>query len=265
MDLDSTKPRSDVKKYRLVTLQSGLEVLLVDNSDVSGAVAPEGDGINDSDSRKAAAAMCVNVGSFADPLEAQGLAHFLEHMLFMGIDSDKYPSSENLYDSFISSHGGSCNAMTDGEFTVYQFDVNVEHFAEALDIFAHCFKCPLLSTSAADREINAIESEFHLAKVSDGARLQQLLCDAAVDGHVLRKFSWGNLESLATIPQVPPFCVPLGPAHTSRPCRALTPSSAHASFPGQPRGHTRRVAGLLPQTLPPAAHEAGGGRAQAPR
>ena len=199
-DIDTTKPSSDVKHYRLVTLASGLEVLLVDNSAVSGAASSPAE--VHADSRKAAAAMCVNVGSFADPLEAQGLAHFLEHMLFMGIDSDKYPSSENLYDSFISSHGGSCNAMTDGEFTVYQFDVTVEHFAEALDIFAHCFKCPLLSTSAADREINAIESEFNLAKVSDGARLQQLLCDAAVDGHVLRKFSWGNLESLATIPQV---------------------------------------------------------------
>ncbi len=29
--------------------------------------------------RKAAAALCVHVGSFSDPKEAQGLAHFLEH------------------------------------------------------------------------------------------------------------------------------------------------------------------------------------------
>ncbi|PRQ34772.1 putative nardilysin [Rosa chinensis] len=28
--------------------------------------------------------MCVGIGSFSDPMEAQGLAHFLEHMLFMG-------------------------------------------------------------------------------------------------------------------------------------------------------------------------------------
>lgn len=37
-----------------------------------------------SQTKKAAAAMCVGIGSFSDPPEAQGLAHFLEHMLFMG-------------------------------------------------------------------------------------------------------------------------------------------------------------------------------------
>lgn len=47
----------------------------------------------------AAAALCVGVGSFSDPRHVQGLAHFLEHMIFMG--SKKYPR-ENEYDSFIS-------------------------------------------------------------------------------------------------------------------------------------------------------------------
>jgi len=31
----------------------------------------------------------VGVGSFSDPPEVQGMAHFLEHMVFMG--SEKYP------------------------------------------------------------------------------------------------------------------------------------------------------------------------------
>ena len=39
--------------------------------------------------KKAAAAVAVGVGSLCDPLEMQGLAHYLEHMLFMG--SEKYP------------------------------------------------------------------------------------------------------------------------------------------------------------------------------
>ncbi|KAH9716778.1 nardilysin-like [Citrus sinensis] len=42
-----------------------------------------------SQTKKAAAAMCVGMGSFCDPVEAQGLAHFLEHMLFMG--STEFP------------------------------------------------------------------------------------------------------------------------------------------------------------------------------
>jgi secreted Zn-dependent insulinase-like peptidase len=71
-----------------------------------------------------------------------------------------------------------------------------------LDIFAHCIRSPLLSISCADRELRAIDSEFSLARNDDGARLQEitnLVC--AKDGHVTRKFSWGNKQSLKTLPE----------------------------------------------------------------
>lgn len=45
--------------------------------------------IEDSLSPKAQAALCVHAGSWQDPNEYLGLAHFLEHMLFQG--SRKYP------------------------------------------------------------------------------------------------------------------------------------------------------------------------------
>jgi hypothetical protein len=54
--------------------------------------------------------MAVGVGSFTDPAEMPGLAHYLEHMLFMG--SDKYPK-ENEYDTYLNNHGGSSNAYTE--------------------------------------------------------------------------------------------------------------------------------------------------------
>jgi nardilysin len=46
----------------------------------------------------AAVGLTVGVGSFSDPKEIPGLAHFLEHMVFMG--SVKYPA-ENHFDSFV--------------------------------------------------------------------------------------------------------------------------------------------------------------------
>ena len=54
-------------------------------------------------------ALTVNTGSFDDPPERQGLAHFLEHMIFMG--SEAYPE-EASYSEHISESGGSCNAFT---------------------------------------------------------------------------------------------------------------------------------------------------------
>lgn len=59
---------------------------------------------------QAAAALAVGVGSFSDPQQLQGLAHYLEHMLFMG--SEKYPD-ENEYDAFLNKHGGGSNAYTE--------------------------------------------------------------------------------------------------------------------------------------------------------
>lgn len=49
--------------------------------------------------------------------------------------SEKYPS-ENGFDAFLKKHGGSDNASTDCERTVFQFDVQRKSFKEALDRWA---------------------------------------------------------------------------------------------------------------------------------
>jgi nardilysin len=105
--------------------------------------------------KKAAAAMCVGIGSFADPPKAQGLAHFLEHMLFMG--SSEFPD-ENEYDSYLSKHGGASNAFTETEYTCYHFEVKREYLKGALDRFSQFFVSPLVKTEAMDREILAVDS-----------------------------------------------------------------------------------------------------------
>jgi insulysin len=59
--------------------------------------------ISDPDADKSGATMSVNVGSLEDPMERQGLAHFCEHMLFMG--TDKFPE-EGEYNDYISKNSG---------------------------------------------------------------------------------------------------------------------------------------------------------------
>ena len=151
--------------------------------------------------RKAAAAMVVNVGSFSDPLCCQGTAHYLEHMLFMG--TEKYPQ-ENEYDAFLSKNGGSDNAFTELEYTLYHFDVAQEKLWEAMDMFSQFFVSPLLRPEAMERELNAIESEFQLSKNDDGCRFQELMCQTCgkeASDHPMAKFSWGNNASLKEIPE----------------------------------------------------------------
>ncbi|KAK7305523.1 hypothetical protein VNO77_43429 [Canavalia gladiata] len=144
-------------------------------------------------SKKAAAAMCVGIGSFSDPYEAQGLAHFLEHMLFMG--SDEF-SDENEYDSYLSKHGGSSNAYTETEYTCYHFEVKREFLKGALRRFSQFFISPLVKMEAMEREVLAVDSEFNQVLQSDACRLQQLQCHTSALNHPLNRFFWGNKKSL---------------------------------------------------------------------
>jgi len=163
--------------------------------------------------RKAAAALIVGAGSFHDPPCAHGLAHYLEHMLFMG--SEKYPG-ENEYDSFLSKNSGGDNAYTECEHTMYHLEVCQEKIFKALDMLAQFFISPLMLQDAVERELNSIESEFQLSKNSDECRMQQLLChfcaqqkdvmqkesgETTAGNHPFSNFSWGNIQSLKHTPE----------------------------------------------------------------
>uniref|UniRef100_A0A7N8YF85 Nardilysin b (N-arginine dibasic convertase) n=1 Tax=Mastacembelus armatus TaxID=205130 RepID=A0A7N8YF85_9TELE len=148
--------------------------------------------------KQAAAALCISVGSFSDPDDLPGLAHFLEHMVFMG--SEKYPA-ENGFDAFLKKHGGSDNASTDCERTIFQFDVQRKYFREALDRWAQFFICPLMIEDAIDREVEAVDSEYQLARPSDSHRKEMLFGSLAKPGHPMGKFCWGNAQTLKHEPR----------------------------------------------------------------
>lgn len=145
----------------------------------------------------AAACMTVGVGSMADPQSLKGLAHYLEHMLFMG--SDKYPD-ENEFEAFLSTHGGYSNGATECESTRFLFEIGPHHLERALDMFAQFFIAPLFQQEAMERELLAVESEFNRALQNDYVRLQQIQCETCTPGHAYDTFSWGNTQSLQTTP-----------------------------------------------------------------
>jgi secreted Zn-dependent insulinase-like peptidase len=59
--------------------------------------------VSDPAFNKSAASLEVQAGSLMDPEERQGLAHFLEHMLFLG--NKKYPAVDE-FSTYLESHGG---------------------------------------------------------------------------------------------------------------------------------------------------------------
>ena len=172
------KSPTDARDYLAFELENQLQVLV----------------ISDPDADKAAASLSVAVGSGSDPKEREGLAHFLEHMLFLG--TEKYPEA-GAYQRFISEHGGSHNAYTAFDETNYFFDVNVSDLAPALDQFAQFFIAPLFNAEYVGREKHAVHSEYQ-AKIKDDSRLQYDVLKAVSNpDHPFAQFSVGSLETLA--------------------------------------------------------------------
>ncbi|MDD1783226.1 insulinase family protein [Enterovibrio sp. ZSDZ35] len=169
---------NDQRGYRHLTLDNGLRVLLIED-----AQAP-----------RSAAALTVNVGHFCDPADREGLAHFLEHMLFLG--TEKYPVVGE-FQSFISRHGGSNNAWTGTENTTFFFDIQHPHFEEALDRFSQFFTAPLFNADAVDKERNAVDSEYKLKLNDDVRRIYQVQKETINPQHPFSKFSVGSADTLS--------------------------------------------------------------------
>uniref|UniRef100_A0A8C1J616 Insulin-degrading enzyme n=1 Tax=Cyprinus carpio TaxID=7962 RepID=A0A8C1J616_CYPCA len=178
---DIIRSPEDKREYRGLEFTNGLKAIL----------------ISDPTTDKSSAALDVHIGSLSDPDNISGLAHFCEHMLFLG--TEKYPK-ENEYSQFLSEHAGSSNAFTSGEHTNYYFDVSHEHLQGALDRFAQFFLCPLFDESCKDREVNAVDSEHEKNLMNDAWRLFQLEKATGNPKHPFSKFGTGNKLTLETRP-----------------------------------------------------------------
>ncbi|QPG77399.1 hypothetical protein FOA43_004812 [Brettanomyces nanus] len=175
------KPDIDDRDYRLIQLPNKLVALL----------------IHDPTADKSAAALDVNAGAFNDPPELPGLAHFCEHLLFMG--TEKYPS-ENEYGSYLSKNSGFSNAYTSSLHTNFYYEVANPAMEGAIDRFAQFFICPLFSPSGKDREINAVDSENKKNLENDSWRLYQLSKSLTSQYHPYHGFSTGNKVTLGEVP-----------------------------------------------------------------
>lgn len=169
------------RKTAKIILNNGLEAYLISDPQI----------------QQSAAALCVKAGSWDNPKEYPGMAHFLEHMLFMGTKA--YPD-EGEYKRFITDHGGKMNAYTAPDRTAYMFSVNNNAFEGALDRFSHFFIDPLFKLSSLGRELNAVDQEHAKNIENDGNRLYMIFKETGNPAHPNAGFSTGNAQTLKDIP-----------------------------------------------------------------
>ena len=167
---------NDNRQYDTFTLPNSVEVMLV----------------SDPDAEKSAAALSVSVGLLHDPMSQQGMAHYLEHMLFLG--TERFPDTKG-YTDFMTANGGQHNAYTWLDITNYMFKVNNEGYPEALDRFSDFFKAPKLYPEYTDKEKNAVNAEWSMRREMDFFGQFKLARNLMGD-HPANRFLIGNLETL---------------------------------------------------------------------
>ena len=168
---------STERAYRVIELDNALKAFLV----------------HDPDATKSAAALSVAVGSLENPTAHLGLAHFLEHMVYMG--TSKYPEVGE-YERYVTSYQGYDNAYTSSEETNYYFEVNHEGFVGSLDRFSQLLVAPLFPQEYIEREVNAVHNEHEKNLQSDLWRTYRISGLTSKAGHPRQKFSTGNKETL---------------------------------------------------------------------
>lgn len=172
------KSPNDDRSYSALLLPNQLQVVLVSDPSLENS----------------AASLAVHVGSAQDPLSQLGLAHYCEHMLFLG--TEKYPEPD-FFMGFVQKNSGMTNAFTAFEKTQYLFQINAGKFSEALDIFSDYFKSPTFDPKFADKERNAVNAEWSKNHDQDGSIVNRVFGLTANPQNPKANFSTGNLETLS--------------------------------------------------------------------
>ena len=171
--LEFRSPTLSTRKTAKIQLSNGIKVYI----------------ISDEKADQSGAAIAVMSGSWSEPKQYPGIAHFLEHMLFKGTAA--YPEEEGFM-KFIWDNGGSPNAFTADDKTVYMYSINNNAFTESLDRFSHFFIDPLFAESAIERELFAVDQEYAQNIENDAWRKYQISKETGNPLHPNHCFSIGN-------------------------------------------------------------------------
>lgn len=143
--------------------------------------------------KRCAAALRVSAGSHDVPLAWPGLAHFLEHLLFLG--TERFPVEQSLM-AYVQRHGGQVNASTGERHTDFFFELPAADFAAGLERLADMLTHPRMSQEDQLREREVLHAEFIAWSRDAAAQRQFALLDGLSAEHPLRAFHAGNRYSL---------------------------------------------------------------------
>lgn len=143
--------------------------------------------------RSAAVGLFVGVGSRREDEAHAGLSHLLEHLVFKG--TRRYPEAGGLSEA-IEGCGGSVNAATDRELTIYTARVPAEAASRALEVVADLVLSPLLRRQDLSSEKPVIVDEIRMYIDSPGDHVFSLFDELLFGSHPLGREIAGTPRSV---------------------------------------------------------------------
>ncbi len=136
-------------------------------------------------------------GSRHEPSAHEGIAHFVEHMLFKGTAKR---SAEDIAQQ-VDSIGGHLDAFTSKEYAGYFVKVLDEHLPLAVDVLSDLVTAPQFDADEIEREKKVVLEEIKMVEDTPDDLVHEIFAGAFWPGHPLGRPILGQPESVAALDQ----------------------------------------------------------------
>lgn len=136
----------------------------------------------------------LRTGSRQESEAENGIAHFLEHMVFKGT---KTRSAEEIARS-ADAIGGHLDAFTAKEYTSFSAKVLDEHLPRAFDVLSDLVKNPLLSPDHITRECRVIREEIKMVEDTPDDLVHEIFTGSFWRGHALGRPILGTRSTVSS-------------------------------------------------------------------
>ncbi len=137
----------------------------------------------------------VGVGSRDELPEINGMAHFIEHMMFKGTAKRSAKQIAETLDAV----GGQLNAFTSKEYTCYYAKVLDEHLNVAIDLLADMFFNSLFLAEEMEKEKNVIIEEIKMYEDAPDELVHDFFASTIWHGHALGRPIIGSQEIIEAV------------------------------------------------------------------